>query len=143
MNKIISLILLLTINFYVQGQNVDQLGLDNSPTVNNDEAIYLTSYFSKRYPDIDFKDKKVGFFVGSSNYRTWTKKEYFDNVKSALKSNISMQDQLLILNESEKNDSGGCDIFIISWSKLTVTKGNKQNLIRKIMKSKMDSSSSN
>ena len=133
----------MTINCYGQGQSVDQLGLDDNPTLNNDEAAYLKNYFTKRYPDFNFKDKKVGFFVGSSNYRTWTKKEYFDNVKSALNNNTSMQDQLLILNESEKTDSGGYDIFIISWSKLTVTNGRKKTLIRKIVKSNMDSSASN
>lgn len=136
--KLIS-VLLLTITFCAQGQNVDQFGLDNNPTLNNDEAAYLTNYFSKRYPDMDFKAKKVGFFIGSSNYRIWTKKEYFDNVKDALKNGVSMQDQLLILNEIERAESGGYDFFVISWSKLSVTNGRKKTLISKIVKSDKDS----
>lgn len=130
MKKSLTILILTTISLGLWGQTVDSLGIDI--LLNVRESMYLNEAFSKTRADFNFEKKKIGFFVGSSNYRLWTKQEYFESVKGALKNNATMQHQLLILNEDEKVRSGGYDAFVIAWSKILVTGGHKRKLINKI-----------
>jgi len=132
MIKVLTILTLATISFSLSGQNIDSLGIDKSDLLNGNESTYLNDSFIKRKSDFNFEKKKIGFFVGSSNYRLWSKQDYFESVKSTLRNNTTMQHQLLILNEDERIKSGGYDAFVVSWSKILVTDGHKRKLISKI-----------
>lgn len=112
---------LATISSNLWGQHIDSLGMDKNDLLNEFEATYLNDTFSNKKGNFNFEKKKIGFFVGSSNYRLSNKQSYFEDVKRTLRKNMVMQHQLLILNEDEKIESGGYDAFVIAWSKILAT----------------------
>jgi hypothetical protein len=136
MIKILTVLTLATISFTVSGQNIDSLGANKNNILNGDESTYLNDAFMKKRGDFNFKEKKVGFFIGSSNYRLWNKQNYFEDVKGRLRDKTTMQHQLLILNENERIKSGGYDALVIAWSKILVTDNQKDKLIKKINRAK-------
>ncbi len=128
MNKLLFLILFINLNLL--GQNLDSLGIDSTAYLNKPESDYLNKIFKEKKSKFDFINTKIGFFIGSSNHRVWSKIKYFENVKECIKNSTKMQDQLLILDENEKLKSAGYDAFIVSWSKIFVY--DKDNLINKL-----------
>lgn len=116
------------------GQSIDSLGFDNNPFINASESKYLNMSLLQQNTEFDFTNKKVAFFIGSSNYQLRKKQEYFLEVKECIKNKTRMADQFLVLNAEQKKESGGYDVFIISWSKILVHESYIDKMIKKLKK---------
>ncbi|KAG2374564.1 hypothetical protein C9374_010583 [Naegleria lovaniensis] len=108
-------------------------------TLNANECQFLNSDYLKDERDaFEFTPQtKVAFFVGSSSYRLWSKQQFFENVKEyAGNENLefSRPDTLYVLNEKEKQQSGGYDVFVVSWSKIKKQDDYKQHMIKQLVR---------
>ena len=84
--------------------------------------------------NFDFQDKKVGFAYGNFGKGLISKKEYFNWWgKDYFENDSHVFNQLIILTEEEKEESGGYDAIIISWSKTGVYGRQKERLIKKLI----------
>lgn len=99
--------------------NLYLLGNDTNPILTDLEAAFFNYKFSDKKKGFDFKGKKIGFCIGNNGARIWSKKDYFNNFKDRVSHNYSgSQDELLVLNEKQTNESGGYDAVLVSWSKI-------------------------
>lgn len=113
-------------------QNLDSLGLNNDPILNQSEASFLNTSFSSQTNEFDFINKKIAFALGSSNYKIRTKASYFKEVIAYYRHDEYIEDILIVLDEKEKILSGGYDAIIVSWSKIGVGKKARQKLVKKL-----------
>ena len=115
---------------------IDSCGLDSSTTLNKYESQYFNQSLKKQRSrsNFDFQDKKVGFAFGNFGKGVISKKEYFNMWGKDYFENDShvVFNQLIILTEEEKQQSGGFDAIIISWSKIGVAGNDKKRLIEKL-----------
>jgi len=111
---------------------IDSLGLDSSSILNKYEVAYLDSLFaSDKY---DFNHKKVAFIIGEERFWAKTlisKDKYFKLIK---RPNATYGNGIYVLNETEKKDSGGYDVIVISQCRafnpkdlITILNGIKKN----------------
>ncbi len=99
-----------------------KLGLDNNPLLTESEARYFNEQVKEKRINFDFINKKVGFFRGNNGANLQSKSDYFNLIKERLGSNIDgSNDFIILLTNEEKNESGGYDAIIVSWSKLLVS----------------------
>lgn len=116
-------------------QNLDSMGINNEPYLNIYEVNFFNSIFLKRRKEFDFNKKKVAFITGSSGKTLSDKKKYFDLEKERLSRGYSGNGgALIILNEEQKQETGGYDAIVLYWSKILPTK--KQFV--KLLKQKND-----
>lgn len=135
MKYLISIFIMLSlcINLFGQKQNsedntkkvmsqLNSIGVDNNPLLNDYESAYINIIFKKSRKDFDFKDKKVGFITGSSGKTISNKKNYFNmQKKSLVNKNFPCDNGVLyIFNETQKKESGGYDAAIVYWSKVLI-----------------------
>ncbi len=114
---------------------IDSCGLDSSTTLNKYEVKYFNQYLEKQRSrsTFDFQDKKVGFAHGNFGKGLISKKEYFNMWgKDYFENGSHVVNQLIILTEEEKQQSGGYDAIIVSWSKILVSGKRKERLIKKL-----------
>ncbi len=117
--KTLIIIITLFCSIGLSAQNIDSLGLDNSPFLNKDEAILLNSLLEEQRDSIDFVNLKVAFIVGSGGRTIVTKSDYFKNsVAPWIKNNSKPQISMILLTEKEKENSGGYDVLVFSWVKV-------------------------
>jgi hypothetical protein len=133
------IIILIFLNNFCFGQEVviDSCGLDSSITLNKYESQYFNQSLEKQRirSNFDFQKKKVGFAHGNFGNGVISKKEYFDRWgKVYFENNSHVLNQLIILTEDEKQQSGGFDAIIISWSKIGVAGKHKKRLIENLNK---------
>lgn len=102
------------------------VGLNVSSLLNEYEASYFNTLFIKRNLNINFKNKKVGFVL---NKTTIDKKQYFNNWGGK-----EVANNLIFLNQEEKEIANGYDIIIVSWKKQGITKSFRKRLIQKLNK---------
>jgi hypothetical protein len=132
---LLSLQMIMAFPIYAFGQQYDDIRVGQEYELTDDEANHLNLTLNDKRGDFDFIGKKVGFAIGSSNYRLRTKEEYFTESKKYQESGANIINYLIILNDEEKIQSGGIDVIIISWSKIRVTEKAKSRLIIKIKES--------
>lgn len=126
------ILLTLTIPLLTFGQlETDSVNNYNYELTDN-ESNHLNQAFLNSRGDFDFKGKKIGFAIGSSNYKLRSKKEYFDEFYNFQAGGSHIVDLLIILTNHEKIDSNGFDAIIISWSKTGVSDKTKRKLIYKL-----------
>ncbi len=112
-------------------KNLDLLGHDNNNILSDYESDFFNVEFLHRRKAFDFKNKKVGFFIGNFGGSLWSKQEYFKSYKERISTGLSgSMDYLLILTEEEKAASNGYDAIIVSWSKILVTSPSEKMLRR-------------
>lgn len=117
--KILILAILLFGSFSLVAQNLDSIGIDNSPFLNNAEVILLHSLLEKQRGSFGFTDKKVAFVTGSSGSMIKAKSDYFKNsVKPWVENQLEPQIFMVLLTEAEKQRSGGYDVLVLSWVKV-------------------------
>jgi len=134
--KLIVIILTLLTNVCI-GQEIiiDSCGLDNSTTLNKHEVEYFNHSLEKQRKgsNFDFQNAKVGFAYGNFGKGLISKKEYFDRWgKDYFLKDSHVVNQLIILTEDEREDSGGFDAIIVSWSKTGVYGKHKERLIKNL-----------
>ena len=90
--------------------NLNKMGVNNSPMLNEQEGLFLNFVFQTDSVEINLVGKKVAF-LGS-------KKEYFEVTRKD--SIIVGGSNLYIFNEVQKIDSGGYDAAFTYWKKFVV-----------------------
>ena len=128
---------LLTLSSFIQtiqSQNLDSLGIDDSPYLNQFESEYFNEILKDQRENFSFNNAKAIFVTGNSGKKIIQKKEYFNGlIKPWLIKNNKPQTFFIFLNEKEKAKSGGYDIIILSWVKV-FTKRKQKRIIRKMRK---------
>jgi hypothetical protein len=135
MRPFIIIFTLLTNVCFGQEIVIDSCGIDSLTTLNRYEIQYFNQSLEKQRmrSNFDFEDKKVGFAYGNFGKGLISRKEYFTRWgKDYFKNDSHVVNQLIILTEMEKEQSGGFDAIIVSWSKILVSGKNKDRLIKKI-----------
>ncbi len=124
-----SLILITTLVWSTNlfAQNLDSLGLNDSPYLNKDEVKLLNSLLEKQREDFDFSNKKVAFLIGSTGRAVVKKSEYFESyAKPWLEDGKSPQIFMSLLTDEEKKASGDYDVFVLSWVKMFSPRGKRK-----------------
>lgn len=111
-------------------QNIEQCGLDNNPILSPSEAFFLNDYFKNQKPEFDFHSKKILFVTGPGGSNFFTKKEYFESIKSYQVKNRRIATIVIPLSAKEKKKSGGYDAIVTCWVKF-FSKWRKKKMIRK------------
>ena len=120
-------LLFLFISLATFGQNLEECGNDNNPTLSKEEAEFLNSYFSDQA--FDFTGKKVIFVTGSNGKTLGTKSDYFNDVKQWSSREDTISTRVFILNKEEKRTSRGYDVIITYWVKVNFNDKAKQKIV--------------
>lgn len=108
-------------------RKTDNLGVDNSPLLNEYESDYFNEVFKDSLNGFNFSGKKIGFIYSGAKS---DKKEYFDLEKKRLKNGDSPNSgTLYIFDEAQKEESGGYDAVIVYWCKFYYS---KEQVIKKL-----------
>ncbi|WP_420583275.1 hypothetical protein [Reichenbachiella sp.] len=117
-------------------QNLDSLGLNDNPELNSYESTFLNEKLEKQRQraEFNFTEKQIGFALGHGprHYGIRTKSEYFEEAKEYHSNNSQIVDILVVLTEQEKDESGGFDAIIVSWSKFGVNDKARTELINNL-----------
>ncbi|GHT62543.1 hypothetical protein AGMMS50239_16150 [Bacteroidia bacterium] len=126
---LITIMLLSSVNLFGQIRNfkdipkdileqLDKMGVDNSPLLNSYESAYFNVIFKDSLKGFDFTGKKVGFIYSGAKSN---KQEYFKLEKDRFNRNYTPNNgTLYIFNAEQKAESGGYDAAIVYWSKFLV-----------------------
>lgn len=129
---IITIMLLSNISLFGQVRNfndipkeileqLDKMGIDNSPLLNCCESAYFNVIFESSRQDFDFTNKKIGFITGSNGGTISNKASYFSLERDRFnRNNTTNGGTLYIFNAEQKEQSGGYDAAIMYWSKVLV-----------------------
>jgi len=99
-------------------ENMDKMGIDNSPLLNSYEGSYFNVIFAKYRGNFDFTNKKVGFILRGA---ISDKKEYFEKERDRyIRGETPNSGQLRIFDIDQKAESGGYDAAIVYWSKIAI-----------------------
>lgn len=99
-------------------ENLDKMGVDDSPLLNNYESSYFNAIFKDNLKGFDFTNKKVGFLKAGSKRN---KDEYFKEERERFyRNNTTINGTLCILDPIQKEESGGYDAAIVYWSKMVI-----------------------
>ena len=121
----------------VYSQQLNALGMDDSPQLNEFESGYFNEIFKDERGAFRFDKAKAIFVTGNAGGRVVSKKEYFSRlVKPWLIKNDTPQTFYKILSDKEQIESGGYDVIILSWVKIFSNR--KQKKIIKIIGKKND-----
>lgn len=120
-----------TIDHNTFGQETSNIGLDNSPRLNEKEAEFLNNYFIESLGTFDFKNTKIAFVSGSTGKTYITKREYFDNIKKWNQSNSRIVTSLIVMTDKEKTESGDYDAILTAWVKVLTTK-RRINIVKEL-----------
>jgi hypothetical protein len=100
------------------GQNLERCGINTSPFVTENEALFLNRYLKAERLNFDFRGKKIAVVTGSSGMVVQTKRDYFDAVKANPKTGDGkIATFCIFLTELEKQESGGYDVVLAEWVK--------------------------
>lgn len=99
--------------------NLHLVGNDNNEGLTAEDAIFFNQIY--HYRNFDFKSKKIAFMnphLVEEKQAVRTKKEYIEIIKKHLEDDfLYPTDELIILNEQEKQESGGYDAIIVYQTK--------------------------
>ena len=138
MKILISLIIILfqANMLFRQISELEKCGLDNNAMLNSYEAAYFNDVFKERKEDFNFSGKVIAFYTGSSGTTMSTKSRYFNSVKNSNQKDVHAWQaggtQLLILDNEEKNLSGGYDAILVLWSKLPKRGKSRTRLVKRL-----------
>lgn len=135
MNRLILIFVFATQICLGQEIKIDSCGIDNSIGLNQYEVQYFNQVLEnqRKRSDFDFSGKLIGFTYGNFGKGLHSKREYFDKWgKEYFRKNSNVSNQLFVLTEEEKYNSGGYDAIIVSWSKIMLSSKDKNKIIRKL-----------
>lgn len=99
--------------------NLHLVGNDNIAELTNEDAAFFNTIYHDR--NFDFQSKKIAFMnphLIEEKEAIRTKKEYIEKIKKHLEDDfLYPTDELVILNEQEKKESGGYDAMIVYQTK--------------------------
>lgn len=98
--------------------NIDKIGIDESPLLSSQEAEYIRSLLSE---EIDMSGKKLAFLTGNTGSIRGYKKDFFDIIRKSLKggdcSRLRYFGTLYVFTLSQKKELGGYDAAVVYGSK--------------------------
>lgn len=110
--------------------NIDKIGIDESPLLSPQEAECIRSLLSE---EIDMSGKKLAFLTGNTGSIRGNKKDFFDIIRKNLKggdcSRLRYFGTLYVFTLSQKKESGGYDAAVVYGSKKLNT---SQEVMKKI-----------
>jgi len=115
--------LLLIISFLLStcglfAQNIDSIGIDDHPVLNESEVKLLNSLLEEQRDMFDFENKKVAFITGSSGRTITAKSDFFrSSVLPWVEDGSRPQISMVKLTIDEKEKSGGYDVLVLTWVK--------------------------
>lgn len=133
--KILLVVNLLFFSNLATSQNLDSLGLNDNSKLNSYESTFLNVQLERqcKRAEFDFSGKQIGFATGHGpkHYGVLTKTEFFQQVKNYYHSTNSHIENLIlvIFTEQERQESGGYEAAIVSWSKFAIDDKARQELI--------------
>lgn len=102
---------------YNYPDNLDLLGVDSNSVLNTNDVIFFNRIFQYRRDSFDFTGKKIAFInTNEADERQIIKAKsvYIDKIKKHLENDfLYPTDFLYILNDTEKQESGGYDAIIL------------------------------
>ena len=99
-------------------EQLDKMGVDNSPLLNCYESAYFNVIFKNSLNDFNFTGKKVGFIKAGGKR---DKADYFKGEKDRFNRNYTTNGgTLYIFDAEQKEQSGGYDAAIVYWSKILI-----------------------
>ncbi len=116
-------------------QNLDSLGLNDNSLLNSHESTFLNAELEQQRQRVgfDFSRKQVGFATGHGpkHYGLLTKSEFFKEAKDFYNSTGSHLSNLILVvfTEQEKQESGGYEAVVVSWSKFGVNEKARKELV--------------
>lgn len=113
----------------LKAQNSNNLGIDNSPLLNESEVTLLNSLLEEQRDTFDFRNKKVAFITGSSGSKIMPKSVYFhSSVIPWIEEDSNPQIFMVRLSDEEKLKSGGYDVLVLSWVKVFTSRRQKKTV---------------
>lgn len=101
--------------------SLERLGKNDEQILTNEEGDYFNFIFQDQLGGFDFKGKRVGFMtLNLSNKSDYFKSE-LDNYNKGV-NGYGIPVYAFILNESERNKSGGYDALVLFWRKKLIDK---------------------
>lgn len=127
-------LLLLMASMGMYAQYIEKCGLDNSPSLTDEEAAFLNEYFSENErKGFDFTGKKILILGGSAGSSLRSKTDYFKSIKERLaKTTLPIASNPYPFTEEEKRLSGGYDAVLTFWTKVPMTPDKKKRIIRRV-----------
>ncbi|UYZ63783.1 hypothetical protein [Hymenobacter weizhouensis] len=122
-------VFMLLVTLAAKAQQLDSCGLDDTPTLNHQEATYLNFFFKDTRGSFNFLNKSAVFITGSSGHTIGTKSAYFRDVSSWMADGNSIVTSYAILNVDQVNQSGGYEVILFYWVKVSPS---PKAVIRKI-----------
>jgi len=111
---------------------INSCGLDTNSKLNEYERAYFKDNI-RRLNSIDLCNKKFAFAHGNFGKTIISKKYYFEEWgRDYFNRNIRIFNILIELTEEEKQQSGGYDYIIISWSKTLPVGNSRKKLIERL-----------
>lgn len=129
------LILLILIQFHLGlcSQNLENSHSDSKTSLTQTEIEQLKVICNKECQTYDFTNKNIAFAGGTSGNVIFSKEEFFKNMKLNIEKEKKNVCSLIALTESEKQESGGFDVIIMTPVKI-FTESHRQKLIRELNK---------
>jgi hypothetical protein len=99
-------------------KDLDKMGVDDSPFLNNYESAFLNVIFKDKLKGFDFTMKKIGFIRNGGKGKVL----YFEMQRKYTIDKNSPCDNgtLYIFNTTQKTESGGYDAAIVYWNKIVI-----------------------
>lgn len=136
MRTLILIYLLSIFSIASSGQSfkIDSCIVDTSRKLNKYEINYFRENI-RRLKLQDISDKNFAFTYGNFGKTVINKKEYFERWGiDYYNRNIEIFNILIELTSKEKQQSGGFDYIIVSWSKMLPAGKSRKKLIEKVRK---------
>ncbi len=116
-----------------QAKSQNSLGLDDNPTLTEQEGHFLDSLLQIQRQGFDFINKRIAFVYGGSTGTAFQPKSNFfnDNVLPWTTKGETPVLLLVTLTETEKQASGGYDAIIVAWAKV-FTQRRKEKMLKRL-----------
>lgn len=130
MKKIGYLLFIVVWTNIVFGQEVDSLGINNDPLLNDYEASFLESQLDNK--SFGLNDKRIAFYKSLTGIQS--KQVFFNDSRKHILNGHKIPLQVIELSTKEKSETGEFDAIVVSWSKFQLTPKMKEKIVEKIKK---------
>ncbi|MFT3739186.1 MAG: hypothetical protein QM786_10550 [Breznakibacter sp.] len=126
-------LILIQIHLGLYSQNLENSQSESRILLTQTEIEQLKVICNKECLTYDFTNKHIAFAGGTSGNLIFSKEEFFKYMKVDIEKEKKNVCGLIVLTESEKRESGGFDVIILTPVKV-FTESHRQKLIRELNK---------
>ena len=103
-------------------ENLDKVGNDTEEALNKEEVVFFNTIYQHEEKAFDFAGKRI-VVVDFYSKKTIPKNQYINRIKKHLENDFRFHtDDLIILTEDEKKETGGIDAVILLPEKMYIRK---------------------